>query len=145
MSTVSRTHTTQARKSIGVLKVLVVDDDPFQLEFIADVLRSLGVHDITLAASSDQALQAQNRFKGVTPFDLLLSDLHMPGKDGFQLMEAMATAGYKGALIIVSGQDSTVMHSAALVAQLRRFKLLGSIKKPVDKAALSELLSNFAN
>jgi CheY-like chemotaxis protein len=134
----------QATKTVGALKVLVVDDDPFQLELIGDTLRSLGIIDITLAASSDQALQAQARFKTGTPFDLLLCDLHMPGKDGFQMMEAMASAGYRGAVIIVSGQDSAVLHSASLVAQLRRFKLLGSIQKPVTKAALSDLVGKFA-
>ena len=130
-----------ARKTVGALQVLVVDDDPFQLEFIAEVLRSLGVLDITLAASSELALQAQNRYRDGAPFDLLLCDLHMPGMDGFQLMEAIAGAGFKGALIIVSGQGSTVMRSASLVAQLRRFRLLGSLEKPLDKSALSALLS----
>ena len=145
MTASTRPDHTHAMKTAGALKVLVVDDDPFQLEFIADVLRSLGVQDITLAAGSDQALQAQNRFKSGTPFDLLLCDLHMPGKDGFQLMEGMAAAGYKGALIIVSGQDNTVMRSASLVAQLRRFRLLGMIQKPVDKTAMSALLSKLAS
>jgi len=143
-----KTHNNTAyggpRKTVEALKVLVVDDDPFQLEFIAEVLRGLGVLDITLAASSEQALQAQNRYRDGTPFDLLLCDLHMPGMDGFQLMEAIASAGYKGALIIVSGQGSTVMRSASLVAQLRRFRLLGALEKPVDKSALSALLLTLA-
>ena len=137
--------TARATKTVGALKVLVVDDDPFQLELIGDTLRSLGIVDITQAASSDQALQAQARFKTGTPFDLLVCDLHMPGKDGFQMMEAMASAGYRGAVIIVSGQDSAVLHSASLVAQLRRFKLLGSIQKPVTKATLSDLVGKFAH
>jgi CheY-like chemotaxis protein len=138
------TTSNQPAKTVGMLKVLVVDDDPFQLEFIGDTLRSLGIVDLTLAASSEQALQAQARFKAGTPFDLLVSDLHMPVKDGFQMMEALATAGYRGAVIIVSGQDSTVVRSASLVAQLRRFKLLGSIQKPVTKPALSELINKLA-
>ena len=135
----------QPAKAVGALKVLVVDDDPFQIEFIGDTLRSLGILDITLAASSDQALQAQARFKSSAPFDLLVCDLHMPGKDGFQMMEAMAAAGYRGAVIIASGQESAVLHSASLVAQLRRFKLLGSIQKPVTKSALSELIGKLAS
>jgi len=143
-STSPKTSSKTPLKAIGTLKVLVVDDDPFQLEFITEVLRSLGVSDITQAADTDQAVQAQQRFRSASPFDLLLCDLHMPGKDGFQLMEAMAGAGYKGAVIIVSGQSSSVVHSASLVAQLRRFRLLGTLQKPIDKPALSALLSAFA-
>jgi hypothetical protein len=39
------------------------------------------------------------------------------------------------------GQRSDVLHSAGLVAQLRRFKLLGTLPKPVQKAALKSLLA----
>ena len=129
-----------ATKPAATLKVLVVDDDPFQLEFIADTLRGLGVVDITLAGDSAQALQAQTGAGAAAPFDLLVSDLYMPGKDGFQMMGDLADAGYRQALIIVSGQDAKVLHSASLVAQLRRFRLLGTIQKPVTAEAMAELL-----
>jgi CheY-like chemotaxis protein len=129
------------RKSIDALRVLVVDDDPFQLEFISDTLRSLGVSDITCAASGEKARDAIVRSKTQSPFDLLLSDLYMPGMDGFEFMASAVQAGFKVALIIVSGQGGDVMHSASLVAQLRRFNLLGTLPKPLDKAALAALLS----
>ena len=128
-------------KSRDALTVLVVDDDPFQLELIAETLRSLGVRDITEATSGDQALAAISASRDGTPFDLMLSDLHMPGMDGFQFLASVAQGGFAGALIIVSGQTSDVLHSAALVAKLRRFTVLGSIAKPVDKEALSGMLA----
>ena len=59
---------------------LVVDDDAFQMELIADVLRNLGVVDVTALPSGEQALQALSR--NVSAYNLLLLDLYMPGMDG---------------------------------------------------------------
>ena len=124
------------------LKALLVDDDSFQLELITEVLRSLGVTDVTQASSGEQALQQMSHQSQA--FNLLLIDLHMPGMDGFQFMESVARTGYTGALIIISGQSNEVMHGASMVAQLRRFTLLGVVPKPVGRAALSEVLLKMA-
>jgi|SRR5450830_409896 len=124
------------------LKVLLLDDDSFQLELISEILRGLGISNITQASSGAQALQAMSNKQ--QRYNLLVMDLHMPGMDGFQFMESVARDGFSGALIIVSGQSEDVMRAATLVAQLRRFTLLGSVPKPVGRAALSELISKLA-
>jgi CheY-like chemotaxis protein len=124
--------------SRNALKVLLVDDDPFQIKLISGILQGLGVIEIMSATSGEQALQILSGKHGI---DLVLLDLHMPGMDGFKFMESLGTAGYGGALIIVSGQSEDVMHAASLVAKLRRFSLLGTVPKPVGRAALSGLIS----
>lgn len=128
-----------AHKSIDQLKVLVVDDDPFQLEVISDMLLELGVRQVSQATGGTMALNLITQAK-TAPFDLMLSDLHMPGMDGFEFMAEVAQKGFKGALVIASGQTSDVLHSASLVARLRRFNLLGMLAKPVDKTALAALV-----
>jgi CheY-like chemotaxis protein len=138
-NTPSFTATAPSRKN---LKVLLVDDDSFQLELMSDILRGLGILDITTASSGPLALQ---KLSGKpSGFELMLMDLHMPGMDGFQFMEAVAKTGYAGALIIVSGQSEDVMQAATMVAKLRRFTLLGSVPKPVGRAALSQLISKLS-
>ena len=119
-------------------QVLVVDDDSFQLELMTGVLSGLGVRDVTTASSGAAALDQLGAFP--QRYNLILLDLHMPGMDGFRFMEALAGAGFAGALIIVSGQSDAVLHAASLVAKLRRFSLLGSVSKPVGSAALSALI-----
>lgn len=133
-------RSTTPRKTLSAFRALVVDDDPFQLELHSDLLKTLGIGDVNTALSGDLALQAITKNKSQGGYDLMLSDLHMPGMDGFQFMAAAVQAGFTGHLIIVSGQSSEVLHSASLVAQLRRFKLLGTLQKPLDRSALSGLL-----
>jgi CheY-like chemotaxis protein len=135
------TKTAASPISRSALKVLLVDDDSFQLEMISGVLQSLGVTNVGHAISGEQALQ---KLSGAHGFNLLLLDLHMPGMDGFKFMESLAKAGYTGALIIVSGQSDDVMHAASMVAKLRRFTVLGTIPKPVGRAALASLLSTLS-
>lgn len=120
------------------MRAIIVDDDPFQLEYLPELLRSLGVHDVSVAASGDDALAIMNKNRAA--FDLMLVDLYMPGMDGFQFMESVAKRGFSGALIIVSGLSPEVLRSASLVAKLQRFNLLGSLTKPVSKDGMMEML-----
>ena len=123
----------------NALRVLLVDDDSFQLEMISGILQGLGIADITQASSGEQALQKLSG--GQQRYNLVLLDLHMPGMDGFKFMESLAQVGFSGGLIIVSGQSDEVMYAASLVAKLRRFTLLGTVPKPVGRAALLALIS----
>ena len=125
-------------KSRGALNVLVVDDDPISVALIATVLGKLGITNVTTATGGEAALRVLE--KRHTSIDLMLTDLHMPGIDGFEFMASAAKLGFEGAVIIVSGQNQEVVHSASLIAQLRRINLLGTVQKPVTKEALSRLI-----
>lgn len=121
-------------------RALIVDDDAFQCEMLKELVRQAGWHDVRACAGGQEALAALQR-AGMSQYDLLLIDLHMPGMDGFQFMQGLESAGFRGAVVIVSGQSSEVVHSAALVAQLQRLRLLGTLCKPVQKIALKALLA----
>lgn len=120
------------------LKVLVLDDDRFQLDLISELLNGLGITGVTCVQTAGDAMQKV--VAKPDEFQLILLDLHLPGMDGFAFMEGMARAGYQGALVIVSGQSEDVMRGATLVARLRRFSLLGALTKPVQRHALRQLI-----
>ncbi|MDH5709477.1 MAG: response regulator [Hylemonella sp.] len=131
--------TNQKNKQIGDLRVLVVDDDELQLEYLAELLRTLGVKDIGQAISGQAALFAMKN--SLKPYDLLIVDLYMPDMDGFQLMEAVSKRNYKGALVIASGQSDEVLRAASELAKLRSFNFLGAVSKPVEPEMLGAFLA----
>ena len=63
-------------------RVLVVDDELSMREFLAILLGREG-YDVRLAASGEAALEAL----AAEPFDLMLTDLSMPGIDGMELVQ----------------------------------------------------------
>ena len=62
-------------------RVLVVDDDPEVLRFVETVLADEGFEAVAAADGSDAL-----RRLGERAFDLLLTDIRMPGMDGFELV-----------------------------------------------------------
>lgn len=66
-------------------RILIVDDDPSMCEWIAADLRLRGLD----SAWRTSALEALEALKG-EPFDVVLTDLRMPGLDGIGLCERIA-------------------------------------------------------
>ncbi len=64
-------------------RVLVVDDEEGLLEVVEDTLADLSGLEIRLCSESEEAA----RLLAEEAFDLLISDLRMPGKSGIELLE----------------------------------------------------------
>ncbi len=72
------------RKKPGARRLLVVDDDPIQLKLQKAVLSNLG-YEVAVAANGVEGLEAARR----DPPDAIVSDVLMPGMDGFRLTAAV--------------------------------------------------------
>lgn len=124
--------------SLATLRVLLVDDDSFMLELIGDMLRDMGVTRIVTATDGRRAAEMMNKSQPLP--DVVISDLNMPNRDGFQLMEELAANKYPGSIVLLSGLQGRVLNSAGLMARFHHLKVVGTLQKPVSRDALAQAL-----
>ncbi len=88
----------------GVPKILVVEDDPFLSVLLKNRLEREAGFEVTVARSGEEALAILDQSRP----DLMLLDIIMPGKSGFDVLEELRTKpGAQPPVIIISnlGQD----------------------------------------
>ncbi|WP_229218952.1 response regulator [Rugamonas brunnea] len=122
------------------LRVLLLDDDEFTLDLLADMVASLGPHAVRRETSSLRALEL---LRADAP-DLLICDLGLPELDGIELLRVVAEHGYDGAVVLLSGLDVGVLQAAERLAQAHGLALLGACAKPLARERLAGLLAQAA-
>lgn len=121
------------QRTENALRVLVVDDEPFVREALADILRELG-HAVREAASGREALSILER----ESFDAVFSDLSMPEIDGWELAREVKRRDPRTRVAIVTGygKDTPLPESDASTAD-------AIIGKPFAFDQIEETLSSF--
>ncbi|MBX3237925.1 MAG: response regulator [Nitrospiraceae bacterium] len=78
--------------------LLVIDDEPGVLEFLALVLRQAG-HTVVTADNGREAFRILHQ----SPVDLVLTDIYMPEQDGIELVQRVRSQFPEIKLIAISG------------------------------------------
>ncbi|HKQ10150.1 MAG TPA: response regulator, partial [Rhizomicrobium sp.] len=116
------------------LHILLAEDNPINMLLIRELLRRRG-HKVTEVTNGNAAVQAMMESR----FDLLLTDIHMPGMDGIEAARAIRAAEARGGLLRtpIVALTADVLESgkhACLEAGMDGF-----LTKPVDPAELEEM------
>jgi len=120
------------------LRVLVVDDDPDTREILCVVLGQRGA-EVHAAASSADALIAFHEWKP----NVLISDLGMPGEDGFALIEKVRRlAPEEGGNIPAAALTAYAREEDSQRAQSAGYQI--HISKPVDPTKLAAVVAGLA-
>ena len=121
-------------------RVLVVEDHPFQHEYLLNVFSEVGGFKVDTVWDGDGALACLAR----NDYDLLLSDLLMPGMDGVQLIQKISALKKRPALALMSASSRRMLISAGLAAKNLGISVVGLISKPVESNAVVRLKERMA-
>ena len=112
--------------------LLIVDDEANTLASLARAFRLAG-HEATLCDNAAKALELARAHT----FDLILSDVVMPGKDGLSLLEELKAQGVTTPVVMMSGQAHIEM-----AVRATRLGALDFLEKPVSTEKLLLTVEN---
>jgi len=112
--------------------LLLVDDDPNTLASLSRAFRLVG-HEATVCDNAARAIDLLSS----EPFDLILSDVVMPGKSGLELLEDLKKAGVKTPIVLISGQANIEM-----AVKATKLGALDFLEKPLSTDKLLVTVEN---
>ena len=115
-----------------MIRLLVVDDDPSTLASLSRAFRMAGYE----AVVCDNATRAIALLKSER-FDLVFSDVVMPGKDGLAMLADVREAGISTPIIMVSGQATVDM-----AVRATRLGAVDFLEKPISSDKLLLTVEN---
>jgi DNA-binding NtrC family response regulator len=112
--------------------LLLVDDDPNTLASLSRAFRLAG-HEATVCDNAARAVELLH----TESFDLILSDVVMPGRSGLELLEDLKKAGVKTPIVLISGQANIEM-----AVKATKLGALDFLEKPLSTDKLLVTVEN---
>ena len=119
----------------GIMKnvnIVIVDDSPFQIALLRDLLTENGFNVVGEASSLEETIEVVTDTKP----DLVTMDMTIPGTDGFECTEAIHKINSNIKVIIVSS-----MMDDEIVRKAKKTHVSGYAQKPVEAEELTLLIN----
>lgn len=119
-------------------RLLLLEDHPFQREYLANLLRAIPDAQVETASNAQLALALCQQ----EAFQLVVTDLGMPDMDGIQFIQKLAQLRHRPLLALVSSSSRRMMTAARCMAELLGMVVVDVMPKPVTPKDIEHLLLN---
>lgn len=116
--------------------LFILDDDPQYAELLVEIARDQGWQ---VEHSTDPIAFLEREISDST---ILVLDLILPNVDGIEVIRALAERKCYCPLILISGFDNKVLHSAQQLAEAHKMPVIDTLTKPFDITSFIHLLDN---
>jgi CheY-like chemotaxis protein len=114
------------------LDVLVVDDEAMILSVLSAIIEELG-HSVRVAEDGYAALTAMQELAS----DLIITDLSMPGMNGFELTRQIQALYPQTSMVLMTGHSSEDSYRTAMSLEMTAY-----LAKPFKASELSAILDS---
>ena len=121
------------------VSILVVEDDPFHLWLLQQQLIEMRARNIGAAVDGKTALCCLSQ----RHFDVIITDLAMPGMDGLEFMRRLSRLEQVPAVVVNSAQGNAILDSVRDMAEAYGVRVLGTIEKPATPTKLAATLAAY--
>lgn len=122
------------------LKVLILEDNPFQLMVLHQMLNAFHIFDV-LAAEDIESARGSIAKRGI--IDVAICDLYLDGASGLELIREMAINHEARAVLTARSITSGAAQLRIIKAREEGLRVLGCLSKPVTVSHLGRLLASY--
>ena len=110
--------------------ICVVDDDALLRDSLSDLLRAAG-HEVACFESAESFFDAEESDR----CDCVVSDIHMPGLSGIDLVERVAEMSDAPKVILITGHPDESWRERAMYSGAAGF-----LRKPIEAQSLLDIV-----
>lgn len=115
------------------MKILIMDDEPLVLKLLENYLTMLD-HQVVTVLDGRKGLEVFLEAPDI--FDLIITDLQMPGLDGMNVIVRLKDKGYEIPVVLISGYAVPNTEE-----EIRNLKIVAVLEKPFDLQELGKVVS----